>query len=151
MVDECTKVIKAEFPELGDHLKHVGGATKKGEGVEKVTEEVISGPDRKRLGGSRPDISWQFGDEKNERYRINTTSMRGDRMTSREQASFDNLKRNLGHDLASWVPKLRPGMDEDEYRAKVRDACREVAGRWSDHLGKQGKLPAKGRAPQGME
>jgi len=151
VVDECTKVIKAEFPELGDHLEHVGGATENGLREEKIAEEVIKGPGDKWLGGSRPDVTLQFGDEKNERYRINTATMRGERMTSREQASFDNLKRNLGNDLASWVPKLRPGMDEDEYRARVRDACRDVAGRWSDHLGKQGKLPAKGRAPQDME
>ncbi|HLO75374.1 MAG TPA: hypothetical protein VK196_02835 [Magnetospirillum sp.] len=72
-------------------------------------------------------------------------------MISREQAGFDNLKRNLGTDLASSIPKLRPGMDEDEYRAKVREVCREVAGRWSDHFVKQGKLPAKSRAPQSME
>lgn len=88
VVDECTKVIKAEFPELGDHIQHVGGATEEGKGVGKVAEEVINGPGGKWLGGSRPDITWQFGNEKNDRYRINTTSMRGDRMTSREQASF---------------------------------------------------------------
>ena len=148
VVDECSKVIKAEFPELGDHLQHRGGATEKGEGLKKVKEEVLNGPGDKWQGGSRPDVTFQFGDEEKERYRINTTTMRGDRMTSREQASFENLKRNLGNDLASWVPKLRPGMDEDEYRATVRDACRDVAGRWTDHLTKQGKIA---RPPQGME
>ncbi len=106
VVDECSKVIKAEFPELGDHLQHRGGATQDGEGVEKLKEEVLNGPDNKWRGGSRPDVTFQFGDNPNERYRINTTTMRGDRMTSREQASFENLNRNLGNDLASWVPNI---------------------------------------------
>lgn len=152
VVDECTKVIKAEFPELGDHLKHIGGATKEGIGAKKVAEEVLKdATTREWKGGSRPDVTFQFGNDEDARYRINTTSMRGDRMTSRELASFENLKRNLGNDLASWMPKLRPGMDEREYRAQVREACRGVAGRWSDRLAEQGKIPVKGRPPQGME
>ncbi|HLO75372.1 MAG TPA: peptidoglycan-binding domain-containing protein [Magnetospirillum sp.] len=150
-IDECLKVMKAEFPALGDHIQHRGGGTQDGKGKETVQEEVINGPGGKWLGGSRPDITLQHGNDPKERYRINTTTMRGERMTSREQASFDNLIRNLGNDLASWMPKFRPGMDEDEYRAKAREVCRKAAEKWSDHLSQKGKIPAQGRTPQGME
>lgn len=46
VVEECSKLIKAEFPELGDHLQHKGGATLDGKGEKTVKEEVINGPGR---------------------------------------------------------------------------------------------------------
>jgi hypothetical protein len=150
-IDECLKVMKAEFPELGGHVQHVRGGTQDGMGKKAVKEEVVNGPGDKWLGGSRPDITLQHGDDPKERYRINTASMRGEEMTKRERASFNNLLRNLGNDLASWMPKFRPGMDEDEYRAKAREVCRKAAEKWGAHLSETGKSSAKGRPPQSME
>ncbi|MBX9634194.1 MAG: hypothetical protein K2X44_04360, partial [Magnetospirillum sp.] len=107
----------------------------------------------KWLGGNRPDITFQFGNNEDDRYRINTTSMRKDgNMTGREQASFNKLLDNIGSDLATAIPKFRPGMDEQEYADMVRQKCREVVGaKWSDHLEKGGKIPQSSNGAKGRE
>ncbi|MGE5504634.1 MAG: peptidoglycan-binding domain-containing protein [Actinomycetota bacterium] len=153
-IRECLDVIKAEYPELGERIQHVGGGTEGGNGGKNVKEEVRNNIDTdKWLGGSRADITLQFGDGEKDRYRINTTSMRKDgTMTGREEASFNNLLRNIGSDLATTLPKLRPGMDEAEYAAMARRVCRDVVGaRWSDHLEKAGKISRSPRPPRGLE
>jgi peptidoglycan hydrolase-like protein with peptidoglycan-binding domain len=153
-IKECLDVIKAEYPELGAQLTHVGGGTKDGKGGKDVKEEVLNNIETEKwLGGSRPDITLQFGDDKKSLYRINTTDTRKDgAMTGREDASFNNLLRNIGSRLATTLPKLRPGMDEAEYAAMARKVCRDTVGaEWSDHLEKAGKLSRAPRPPRAME
>lgn len=153
-IKECLDVIKGEYPELGERLQHKGGGTANGEGERNVKEEVRNNLSTgKWLGGSRPDITLQFGDDEEDRYRINTTDMRKDgTMTGREEASFNNLLRNVGSKLATTLPKFRPGMDEGEYAAMARQKCRDLVGaEWSDHLEKAGKLSKGQRPPRERE
>ena len=32
--------------------------------------------------------------------------------------------------MARRIPKLRPGMDEEEYRKMAKEKCREIFGKW---------------------
>lgn len=57
--------------------------------------------------------------------------------TAKENRSFDSLEEKVGSDLATKIPKLRPGMDEDEYRKTAKEKCREIFGKW---LGKPKKV-----------
>ena len=83
--------------------------------------------DNPRLGSTRPDISFWLDRKKTRRFHINTASMLvdGTTPTKRERHQLEKLSR-LGQRVARAMPKLRPGMDEDEYAKLARDVCRDI-------------------------
>ena len=130
VVRECDKILREDFPELEGRVEHIGGATKKGKGVDKEKEIDIPNKynrDNPRLGSTRPDISFNLDRNDEQRFHINTASMLvdGTTPTKRERHQLEKLSR-LGERVARAMPKLRPGMDEDEYAKLARDVCRDI-------------------------
>ncbi len=134
-----------------------GGATEDGSGLEKDKRSEIYIPNKERdnldldgrPGSSHPDLTWQDNrtdkDDPAFRAHANTATMKkripesGEpEPTAREGRSFERLVANVGEDFANLLPKLRPGMDEDEYRRDVREKCREIFGKWLGQHRKDG-------------
>lgn len=136
----CERVMTEEFPDLKGDLEHTHGATKKGEGREKLKEAVIRGPDKDRpkLGSARPDITYNYRDENTDdhaedddetrkrRLLINTVDVLkdGTTPTARERRALEKMT-DLGGWIVRHMPKLRPGMDEAEYETMATEKCRE--------------------------
>lgn len=145
---ECREVLDKNYPDFADDIKHVGGATKDGSGndKDKLPEKYVPNRELDRQGDARrgsnhPDLTWQDmrRDEDDPRVRTHANTATTDKEgkpTSREQQSYDRLVKNVGEEFANQLPKLRPGMDEDEYRKDVRAKCQEIFEKW---LGKPRK------------
>lgn len=146
---ECREVLKEGYPDLANKIKHIGGATE--DGVENdddklpekfVPNKELDGRDLDaRRGSSHPDLTWQDKDKDDKDPRAfahaNTATMdKKGNPTTREESSYERLVKNVGEEFATQLPKLRPGMDEDDYRAAVREKCREIFDKW---LGKPRK------------
>lgn len=143
---ECRAVLGKDYPDLAKKIEHVGGATRDGTGDagDKLSEKYV--PNRElakggldaRKGSSHPDLTWQDKrkDEKNDptafAHANTATTNKKDRnkLIPREQESYDRLVKNVGEELASQMPKLRPGDDEDEYGKMARKKCREIFEKW---------------------
>jgi hypothetical protein len=99
-----------------------------------VKERFLAGPEGGHKGANKADVSFAAKGfegkyEKPLEAHANTASVRkSGRMTGREQSAFDRLVEKVGTQLATWLPKLLPGMDEDDYRRTARDACRRIMG-----------------------
>jgi hypothetical protein len=146
---ECKEILEKEFPDLLDKVEHVGGATRDGSGKErdKLSEIYLEKEGNKdrgldpRQGSSHPDLTWEHENEGREtRAHANTvtTNKDGRTPTAQEQRSFDSLVEKVGAELATAIPKLRPGMDENDYRDMARKKCREIFGKLRDKLDKSG-------------
>lgn len=133
IAQECRKVLEEDFPDIEKRVQHSGGATKDGRGGASHKERHIKNIDDEdsKTGTSRADLSWKYGDEE---WHLNTTTMnKGGDLAASERRSFARLAHNVGEGLAHHMPKLRPGMDENEYRELARKRCREIM---HDHLDK---------------
>jgi peptidoglycan hydrolase-like protein with peptidoglycan-binding domain len=144
---ECKAILKEEFPDLLGKIEHIGGATKDGKGETTLPEKYVPNKARRaakldaRPGSSHPDLTWRHEDDgKETRAHANTVTTKkdGETPTTREQSSFDRLVENVGAELATAIPKLRPGMDEDDYRETARAKCREIFGKLRDKLERPG-------------
>ncbi len=141
---ECRAILEEDYPDLADQIEHVGGATENGSRNEgdKLSEKYVpnrihadQGLDARR-GSSHPDLTWQDKTKNEENdptafahANTATTDKKGN-PTPWEQQSYDRLVKNVGEDLATQMPKLRPGDDEDDYREMAREKCREIFEKW---------------------
>jgi hypothetical protein len=141
VAQECKKVLDEEFPDLVGKIQHIGGATKDGE-KEKYLEEInVRKDDSSSYKGSRfPDLTWgENPDDKRNRNNThaNTVSIGKDgEPTSKEEAALRDIRAWMGKDLITHIPKLRPGMDEEAYRERARETCREIFTKWRNHMAK---------------
>lgn len=140
---ECRAILKEDYPDLVDQIKHVGGATKDGSGNEKDILEEKYVPNKERAnqgldarpGSNHPDLTWQDngkpeGDPEAFAHANTATMGKRGKPIAEERRSYKRLVENVGEDLANMLPKLRPGMDEERYRDDVREKCREIFGKW---------------------
>lgn len=139
---ECRDILEEEFSDLLGKIKHVGGARKDGKG-RRLPEKYLRNEDEPdpRQGSSHPDLTWQYkdGDQKTHAHANTvTTNKDGRTPTAEERRSFDSLVEKVGAELATAIPKLRPGMDEDDYREMAREKCRKIFGKLRDKLDKSG-------------
>jgi hypothetical protein len=97
-----------------------------------MKERFLAGPEGGHKGANKADASFaapevKGKDEKPLEAHANTASVRkSGEMTGREQRAFDRLVEKVGTQLATWLPKLRPGMDEGDYRRTAREVCRQI-------------------------
>jgi hypothetical protein len=151
----CREVLKEDYPDLAGEIEHIGGATKDGTD-EELPEKYLKDPAKKapgvdpRQGSSHPDLTWRDNGRNEEsdprafaHANTVTTGKRGG-LIAREQRSFDKLKDKVGADLSTHIPKLRPGMDEDEYRRMARGKCREIFAKWLGQPGGGQSQPSFG-------
>ncbi|MEO5375901.1 MAG: peptidoglycan-binding protein [Alphaproteobacteria bacterium] len=154
VAETCKEVLGQEFPELSGSIDHIGGATKDGGKDVYQGEKHLPGPKTPedkhgRLGGNYPDLTWERNGNEDDRAHANTVSTLkdGTTPTAGERRQLAELIGKVGEDLVTAIPKLRPGMDEDEYRTMVRDKCREIFGKWKNH--KPGKTDPGGDGKEG--
>lgn len=126
-VRSCLDVAAEEFPDLRDRIEHVKGATKDGKGEERKKERYLpnrSNPDRPHKESARSDVAFKLKWGNDYFIDLNTTDMLTDGVapTARERRALEKISR-LGSWLADHMPKLRPGMDEEEYEDRVRGRC----------------------------
>jgi hypothetical protein len=133
LIQECQKVLEAEFPEIADRVVHSGGGNVDGNASnEAMKERFLRGSKGGHLGSSKPDASWELkGSEGINKSpiegHINSATVRkSGRETKWERESFARLVDEVGEELATWLPKFRPSMDENTYRDLAREACRRV-------------------------
>lgn len=146
VAQECMKIAH----EYSRDIEHIGGATPKGEGGKSLPEKYYRNIDTPkdqdgRLGSSFADVTFGLMKDverggKSDREpaktaNINTASeKRPGVYTDRELDGKTKLAKNIGTNIgtdiganiAAIMPKLRTGDDEEEYRKKAHEICREV-------------------------
>lgn len=117
-------------------FEHVAGARKKNPktgAYDYLPEKYL--PNREtggRLGSSNPDITFEMkrpSDTEPHYLHANSGKTLKDGRTpiASERRQLERLARNVNdEDLPGFFPKLRPGMDEEEWEERVRAKCREL-------------------------
>ena len=107
------KALAKYGPKKSASYRHIGGANDKdGNSLkEQHRRNIETGG---LAGSSNPDITAEIDGDIHD---FNTGDVLQDGRTgiARERRSFANLAKNVGTGLAGFLPKLRPGMDPEEW------------------------------------
>lgn len=138
IVGEVLDEVLSEYgPEMKENIKHIHGGYENGVG-KKLEEEYVANKETKRLDSSHPDFTLQDqrtlnGGSRGKRLRGITSNTLKDGITpvAHERRQLLKLRNNseVG-DMAAAFPKLRPGMDEKNYRENVKAILKEYISSW---------------------
>ncbi|MBT4701118.1 MAG: peptidoglycan-binding protein [Rhodospirillaceae bacterium] len=134
VAEEVEELVKELPNDVRERFKHTGGGKDKNGNYLPEEYRRSQGALSKQSGkrhSSYADLTFTLADpggDRRRKFRLNTGNTLKDGSTPviRERRELYNMRRNgeLG-DTADFVPKLRPSMDREEYRRRVRSIIRE--------------------------
>ena len=134
LVNELLPEVLEEYErEIRDRIKHEAGALDaKGK---RVKQQYLEGRGPGLRYSSNPDITLKGPRilDKETRLHLNTADMLKDGSTpvADERQQLLRLRDNLRPgEMAAALPKLRPGMDESEFRGRAKAMLRDAVRRW---------------------
>lgn len=129
----CLDALKREYEgELQKRVKHVGGGIRASDG-KKVKEAYL--PEKKtkgKKGSSYADVTLE-NQLTGDKLHVNTANTLADGKTpvADERRKLYKMRNNADiHDVVTVLPKLRPGMDEQDYVNRCIDLLRAPYYQW---------------------
>lgn len=145
LLQECEEILANEFPHLRGRIRHISGSLEEGKAdgrplPEKRIASVKDPTSKTGNGSSYADVMYGVDRGSNIFAGGNTVTMGKDGApTSNELRRFINLVRNAAGRFMGLVPKLGPGVTEDDVRKASGPVCRGMFKSLETQLAEEGQ------------